>query len=98
MIADFFPKLVPKGEFLRNFHEKMKDRLCDIKVKVLSQEEKDLFKLISLATGLNVHTQTIGVVTAASKLVINDLINLKLSNMKSQYFNYYSELLKGSSE
>ena len=67
-------------------------------VIIITIEEKNLFKLISLASKLNIHTQTIGVVTKNSRLVINELVDLKLATMKSRYFNYYSNLLKGSSE
>ena len=67
-------------------------------VIIITIEEKNLFKLIALASKMKIHTQTIGVVTKTPRLVINELVDLKLTDMKSRYFNYYSNLLKGSGD
>ena len=63
-------------------------------VIIVTIEADCLHKLILLAQGLDVYTQTIGRVNDTSRLEINDLINISRADLHEAYFNSLNKLMK----
>ncbi len=63
-------------------------------VIVVTLAEENLYELILLAQGLDVHTQTIGRVTDTGRLVINDLIDINKNELADVYLNTLENILQ----
>ena len=63
-------------------------------VIIVTIEEENLHKLVSMANDLNVYTQTIGKVRNNSKLSINNLINIERASLNEAYFNTLQEIME----
>jgi len=63
-------------------------------VIIITLDEDQLYKLILLAQGMDVHTQSIGRVTNTNRLVINDLIDVSREEITSVYENTLRNILK----
>ncbi len=63
-------------------------------VIIVTIEEDCLHKLILLAQGLDVYTQTIGRVNDTSRLEINELININRTDLHEAYYNSLNKLMK----
>jgi len=63
-------------------------------VIIVTIEEINLHKLVSMANKLNVYTQTIGKVTDDNKLLINDLINIDRDLLDEAYYNSIKEIME----
>ena len=63
-------------------------------VIIVTIEEDCLHKLILLAQGLDVYTQTIGRVNDTSRLEINELININRSDLHEAYYDSLNKLMK----
>ena len=62
-------------------------------VIVVSLDESQLYELILLAQGMDVHTQTIGRVTDTGRLVINNLIDIDRKEIEPVYLNTLRDIL-----
>jgi phosphoribosylformylglycinamidine synthase len=62
-------------------------------VIVVSLDEDQLYELILLAQGMDVHTQTIGRVTDTGRLIINDLVDVSRSRIEHVYLNTLGSIL-----
>ena len=62
-------------------------------VIIITIEEKDLHKLITMANENNVYTQTIGKVTLDDKLIINDMIDISRDELEEAYFNSLEKIM-----
>jgi len=60
---------------------------------VVTLEEPALYELILLAQKLDMHTQTIGRVTGANMMIINDLINIDRKKLEGAYFNSLEKIM-----
>ena len=56
-------------------------------VIIVTLDEDQLYNLILLAQGMDVHTQTIGRVNDSGRLVINDLIDVARNEIEPVYLN-----------
>jgi phosphoribosylformylglycinamidine (FGAM) synthase-like enzyme len=63
-------------------------------VIIVTIEEENLHKLVSMANDLNVYTQTIGKVRNNGKLSINNLINIERASLNEAYFNTLQEIME----
>ena len=63
-------------------------------VIIVTIDEENLHKLVSMANNLNVYTQTIGKVRNNSKLSINNLIDIDRSSLDEAYFNTIQEIME----
>ncbi len=63
-------------------------------VIVVTLAEENLYELILLAQGLDVHTQTIGRVTDTGRLVINDLIDIDKKQLVDVYLHTLENILQ----
>ena len=63
-------------------------------VIIVTIEEDCLHKLILLAQGLDVYTQTIGRVNDTSRLEINELININRTDLHEAYYDSLNKLMK----
>ena len=54
-------------------------------VVIVSVSPEKLDKVALLSQGYKIHSETIGVVTDNSKLMINDLVDLKRTKLKKAY-------------
>jgi len=62
-------------------------------VIIVTLDEDQLYELILLAQGMDVHTQTIGRVTDTGRLVINDLIDISRNEIEPVYQNTLGNIL-----
>ena len=62
-------------------------------VIIVSLDEDQLYKLILLAQGMDVHTQTIGRVTDTGRLIINNLINIDRKEIEPVYYNTLGNII-----
>ena len=62
-------------------------------VIIVSLNEDQLYELILLAQGMDVHTQAIGRVTDSGRLVINDLIDVSRNEIELVYNNTLMNIL-----
>ena len=62
-------------------------------VIIITIEEQDLHKLITMANKNNVYTQTIGKVTLDDKLIINDMIDISRDELEDAYFNSLEKIM-----
>ena len=62
-------------------------------VIVVSLDENQLYELILLAQGMDIHTQTIGRVTDTGRLVINNLIDIDRKEIEPVYLNTLRDIL-----
>jgi len=60
---------------------------------IITIEESSLYELLLLSKKLDIHTQTIGRVTADSKLIINDLIDIERQNIEKVYYSSLEDLI-----
>jgi phosphoribosylformylglycinamidine (FGAM) synthase-like enzyme len=65
-------------------------------VIIVSLNEDQLYELILLAQGMDVHTQTIGRVTDSGRLVINDLIDISRVKIEPVYLNTLGNIISNS--
>ena len=63
-------------------------------VIIVSIEEGNLHKLVSMANELNVYTQTIGKVTSSDKLIINDLIDIDRGLLHKAYYDSIEDIME----
>ena len=63
-------------------------------VIIVTIDEKNLHKLVSIANDLNVYTQTIGKVTSGNKLIINDLIDIDRDLLHKAYYNSIRDIME----
>ena len=62
-------------------------------VIIVSLDEDQLYELILLAQGIDVHTQTIGRVTDTGRMLINDLVDISRDEMEPVYYNTLGSIL-----
>jgi phosphoribosylformylglycinamidine synthase len=62
-------------------------------VIIVSLDEDQLYELILLAQGMDVHTQTIGRVTDTGRMLINDLVDISRDEMEPVYYNTLISIL-----
>ena len=62
-------------------------------VIIVSLDEDQLYELILLAQGMDVHTQTIGRVTDSGRMLINDLVDISRDEMGPVYYNTLGSIL-----
>ena len=63
-------------------------------VIIVTIDEKNLHKLVSMANDLNVYTQTIGKVTSENKLIINDLVDIDRDLLHKAYYNSIKDIME----
>jgi len=65
-------------------------------VIIVTLDEDQLYELILLAQGMDVHTQTIGRVNDSGRLVINDLIDIARNDIEPVYQDTLGNIISSS--